>query len=613
MTTNGFQADQLEQLLPEPLAPKEITGLVDAHERFTEPLRTRMEDDWSLAVLDEFDAGEGYQSYTTTEPYAYNNKITSMIATGQIKIRIPVVNKLKPDRQKQDGKERFLSGILAANDERLERMNQPPLLDQLAGFVNIRGWLCGRCMFVKDPETGDTYFDATPYDPLHTSFAVGLTGLKWICLKSKKTLDEIEDEYGVTLKNRHRFNMGPIHLGAQSEEEGIDVYAFTDQTYDYVVVDGAYIKEPTPHGSPRTPGFIKAVSYLPLIQSRNKGRKDNVVHYGESIFGGARDVYPKISLIMSAMLQLVALSRDQAFTYTSRDGNKTLDENPFLEGSQVPLAEGESINIIPLLEMSKDTAEFMGLVSGEIQRLNLPYSVYGQLAFQLSGYAVNLLKQATESPITPRKQAIESVYRQICNLASDQYATRAFDPLSLSGFDKNRDWFDEEFTPDVIIGVGQPVITLVVMTPQDELQRIQMAIALDQAHMLPKRIIWDETLERQDTDQLAKELKEQRSEELLPAATLFTHGSALLEQAIDNGQVVDEEKLALAMIYLKAAAFADMTGTLGPMLGGQGTESNVPGFSPENLSPPEQGAPTPQPNQQQGPISPAGTPRSGGA
>ena len=48
--------------------PEEITSLVDTHYDLTEPMRTRMDNDHKIYRLDEFDAGEGYQSYTSNEP-----------------------------------------------------------------------------------------------------------------------------------------------------------------------------------------------------------------------------------------------------------------------------------------------------------------------------------------------------------------------------------------------------------------------------------------------------------------------------------------------------------------------------------------------------------------
>ena len=50
------------------LKASDIIDKVDVHYDNTEKLRQRMEDDYSLYRLDPYDAGDGYQSYTSNAP-----------------------------------------------------------------------------------------------------------------------------------------------------------------------------------------------------------------------------------------------------------------------------------------------------------------------------------------------------------------------------------------------------------------------------------------------------------------------------------------------------------------------------------------------------------------
>ena len=45
--------------------PEDIVSLVEGHYNATEALRQRMEDDHDLYRLAPYDAGDGYQSYTS--------------------------------------------------------------------------------------------------------------------------------------------------------------------------------------------------------------------------------------------------------------------------------------------------------------------------------------------------------------------------------------------------------------------------------------------------------------------------------------------------------------------------------------------------------------------
>ena len=604
----------MRPLVPIPTAA-EIAGLVTAHEQYAQALHQRMEDDYDLLVLKEFDPGEGYRSYTSNEPMTYFTKITASLASGEIYVEVPAQKSQKEKRDRESSKERFIAGILKSTDERLARLGQPSLLDTLAAFVNLRGWYWGRRLLVKDPETGETYADITPWDPLHVSWGMGPKGLRWVCHHTKESAAWVAAEYpNVSLSAVGGLDgrtEAERYFSSQTEniDQGLDVYDWWDEENNIVVVNNEYAKLPTPHGDLNgAPIFFGSVGPLPLIQSRlfSGANGSNLVHQGESIFAANRGIYDKLNLVYSTMLQLVALSRNQSFWIGSADGTKELANNPSLEGSQFGLATGETFNILPLLEMSKDTGAFLGLIAGEIQRGALPYSTYGQLAFQLSGYAVNLLETATDAPVLPRRQAIQQALTQIANGICDQFATGAYGALELRGYTKNRDWFDEEFTPEMLVGLPAAEVRLVVNTPRDEMQAIQMAKILDEGlwPMADRRHIRSKVLRVQDVDAMDSRVKEQVAERLLPEAALMT----LLIAAEEQG------RLEIAMFYYGQLIKQGIMLPPRPwMQGGEGNGGGGAqgGFSPTTLSAPEQGAQTPTPTPQAGANVPPGSPRPG--
>ena len=112
--------------------PEEISALVDNHYDLTEPLRSRMDDDHKLYRLEEFDAGEGYQSYTSNEPQVYADKLISWMTSSEMVVRIPYGNSDREMRENNDAKERFIIGLLKAADERLTKRLRHTVGQQLA-------------------------------------------------------------------------------------------------------------------------------------------------------------------------------------------------------------------------------------------------------------------------------------------------------------------------------------------------------------------------------------------------------------------------------------------------------------------------------------------------
>ena len=232
---------------------EDIISLVESHYESTQPLRSRMDADHNLYRLAPFDAGDGYQSYTSNEPQTYADKIISWMSGADLVIRIPPAGNPRNNREVNNDKERFIIGALKAANERLMRRLQPCLQDQLAWYTTLRGWYAGRALLVKN-DNEDTHIDITPWDAMHTYWGTDGDGLSWACYKVKKTRHEIESQYNVRLGTE------------RMDEDGIEVYDFYDREDNYVAIPHRLIKKRTAHGGTGVPVFIGPVGSNPLIQ-----------------------------------------------------------------------------------------------------------------------------------------------------------------------------------------------------------------------------------------------------------------------------------------------------------------------------------------------------------
>ena len=375
-------------------------------------------------------------------------------------------------------------------------------------------------------EDGSTYADITPFDPQHTHFGVGADGLEWACYKIKKTKQQIQNEYGVTLEGAVRTTSG----STDAEQEGNWVYDFYDEETNRVIMERQELKAPTRHGASRVPVFMALVGNTPLIQPLGSG--SIIADVGESIYESVRRVYDKYNNIMSIFLHLTALAREQALLITSRDGKKVLPEDPHQTGVQISLAEGEKVEVLRMLEMAKDTNEFMQLLSGELQRGTLPFSAYGQLAFQLSGYAINSLRQGIETVLNTRLEAMRQIYFQVSNLLYDQYRSGFYDPMELSGTPDGRKYFSQTIDPQMLKGSCNYTVELVAQLPQDEMTKwtiAQMAVA-GPVPLAAHTWVRENILDIQDAEDMGSQVKAQMAESVLPEAGIYSLMVAAEEQ-----------------------------------------------------------------------------------
>ena len=611
--------------------PEDIVELVEAHYDATEPLRDRMEEDHALYRLAPYDAGEGYQSYTSNEPQTFADKVMGWISGAEMTVRIPHDGADEELRDKNDQKERFLIGILRAADERLCSMMQPSLRDQLAWYAVIRGWYSGRALLAKR-EDGSTYVDITPWDPLHTYWGIGPDGLEWACYKMIKTKDQIFAQYNVR-----------VDWDARHDAEGSFVYDFYDKEMNTILVHNGDTNNPlykiakkqTRHGAGRVPVFLGPVGANPLIVGMNNTTiTDTVADMGESVFRSNRGLYPRHNMTMSTLLEMTARARRQGLKVRSRDGTKSLDEDPYLEGSEISLAQGEDVEPLGLLEVAKETGAFMNLVSGELQRGSLPHSVYGDLPFQLSGYAINTLRQGVDTVVGKYLRSIEKAYQMAFNIISDQYASGSYKAMEVAGMDRNRTYFSQEITTDVIKGAGTAEVNLIGQLPQDDMTKFSMAqIAREgPTPLLSDRAIRDRILAIQDADQMDDAIKEQLAEKLLPEATLWSMMQAserqgrqdlvdfylgeLMSVLLEKRRVLQERMSAVMPPPMPETGGAPPPGGPpmgGPMPGGPAgpPPGGPPGLPPEVMPNAAMGVPPPIPVPQAGTVVPPGSPRPG--
>ncbi len=526
--------------------PDEIIRTVGRQEEQTLSLRDRMEGDYRLYRLEPFQEVDGYghpvegfRSYTSNAPQVYADKVIQWIARAEFGIRIPQAGRTRAQRAVDALKEKWTWGLMRSVDRRIQQRMEPPMRDLTAFHNVVRGMVAGRWLMMNTA-SGETVVDMTPWDPIHTYWTVGTDGLEWACYKVSKTRGEMRAEYGVDVGE----DLETLRVGAQDGDDAeLDVYDFYDRTYNTVVAgSGVVLKRPTPHGAGRVPVVIVPVGPVPLVQTDSAA--DSVSDYGESVFKSNREIYDKHNLMMSIFLELAARARRPPLGVKSRDGRKTLDEDPYLEGTTISMSEGDDVEAFPLLKTTQDAAELTGRISGEVQRGSIPHSVYGELQFQLSGFAINTLRSGLDSVLRPRLIAEASFYRQGLELLTEQYASGRFSALSGSAGANS----DAAMTPDAIARGGMPEIRLEGKLPEDDTAKYAQARMAREGEvpLLPDRWIYDNILKIRDADNIEQAVSAQVARRGTPESLMLNSMIASADQGDDDYARLYESELRLA-------------------------------------------------------------------
>lgn len=531
-----LEAPATPQRKPKSKTPDEIVKMVDAKRLTLQSLRERMDEDyrkhWLLEPFVELDpdgnaAAEGFRSFTTNEPRVYADKMNAWLSASELIVTMLHRSGTEHQQDEDHHKERWIIGVLASANERLRNMGMLELHDALPWFANVRGWNIGRSLLRKDSE-GRTIVDVTPWDPRNCVWDWGEDGLNWACHVTFKTRGEIKAMFGMDLPQSED-KVGKTN----PSEELLKTYDYYDRDYNCVIVEvgdneHSPVKQSEVHGSPRTPVYCSFVATQPVIEMEETAgdRNESMRYVGESVWDKVRTLYESYNTILSVLTELTARMREQPYIVESADGRRTLDANPWKTASEIPLKQGEKISLLDQIESTKDLQMTAQLVQGELQRGSIPYAAYGELAFQLSGFAITQLKEGIESALMPRLKCMKSSYMQITQLLTDQYETGAFEPVSVSGRDRGRAYFDEEIDPSQLAEACDFDIELVGQVPQDDAAKMNLANLARQPvngrPLLPDKFIRADLLKIPNADVLEDQLGVQVGEQMLPEAGLFS-------------------------------------------------------------------------------------------
>jgi len=605
----------------------EIIKVVNQKEMDTRRLRERQDFDYSMWRLDNYSGPnngslDGYLTYTTNEPRTFARKMVSITSGAQMTIKVPAEANQSDGRSERDNntsKERFILGNFKSNDERLTLADRPPLRDTISWHLAIRGRTFGRAMLVK--RDGKVWADATPWDPRNVMWETNEDGLLWACHKYYRLRSEVEETYNVK-----KF---------ADDSKGNDliiVYDYYDRTHNTLVIPS--IKE-TPifrrrHNMGRVPCWNMASTLQPMVMSIVSEGKfgeqasgaafgpdlgslsaehfgSSMSDYGESIFAENRGQYETHNFMMSILKNMAARSLKPVFGIRSRDGVKMVEGDPYQDGAEIPLAEGEELITYDFLRSAPDLLTYETVVSGAMQRGGLPVIMFGETPAAISGFAMQNLKGGASDKVVPLVQAQEIALKQIGNNWSDHFNTGAFGQgLELNGQDHNRNWFSGEITVEEIRDLPQAEIVLVPELPEDQAGKVQMAAALsapmaDGLPTLSRRDILEDVLERQDPDADIDKVMEQMAIEF-PLVKAHRMADSLFKMGdVEGGQYWQAMWQKLVQEFFQAGGQIENPIAPGEGNNGDGSDggsnpfSGQNGFSPQVLPNQSAGIPNPVP------------------
>ena len=626
-----------------------IVRIVDKMEGARSKLHALMDGDVDLYNQETYkgEIGEdgkdtlaGYKHFTSNDPTTTMDLALHLGSTAKVVIRVQQARAQEEQQEIDNMKELFCLGMRESIDERRASLDMPDLLDSLFAQSLFRGRIAQRVLLVKEvmqaatenePEITRTYVDVTDWDPRNTYHGIGKHGLAWACEKSMKSRRNLMDEYDIDPAEGEQRTT----LSESDYDEDYAVYDWMEETTNTVVVErrtsldsssngventisGSELKKPIRHGMVRTAAVVIRSSLKPTFTSINGAKEDT--NDNGAFFKASRKLFGEQNFTMSIVSEIVKRSITPALNVYSKDGSFSVDADPRVTGMENSLAtdNDEDIKPMELVQLAQEAGTLLGVITAMIQRGTFPASAFGELAFQLSGFAITQLRQGLQAPLTPHIKAVQRAMKQILDLIADSYATGFFDTMTLSGSRQNaaRTYFSQEITPELVSAGGTIEVEIIAQLPKDDAAKVSLVQMLREGPGgVP--LVDDKTaremLDFQDVEQIDRNVWEQLAERGSPMAIAFNSMMAAAKQGNEELAQIWQQELQLEMQkkFLEVMQLA-MLGVPAP----GGTNGN--GASPTSKTTPSSSSQPPEergvqgaPINQAGPLVGAGTPRPG--
>jgi len=457
--------------------PAEIMSMIADKKVELGDLHQRMEDEYGYFELAEYQAKRGYESFTSTAPKNYFDKILDGVNRAAMTIQVKVDESSKEDeRDAANEAELFLLGALEDIDRRNRKRRQKALRRATAFMSCLRGWVAMRAIVYVPEGEEETVFDVVAWDPIHTFWEDGEDGLVWAAHQRKSSKAQIRKKYGYEI-----------------EGKDATITDWWDGVNNLILVDDVFVKEPdedAEHGLDHTPVFIGNVGDMPDIQTKEfsgSGSTNNTLkQQGESVFTTPAGLIEPRNKYISHLMDVAERSRSGSIIHYSKDGKKSIEGNPYRSYTEIKLSIDQKEKIEPLIlpPAPPEIGAVFGSIEHDWQQSTLPYPLaYGGTSAAESGRALAIRIEATRSAYSPRTHLLREVYQWLCEEILGQFANpnREAKEVTLDGknpkMDADQAYFRVTKKPQDIKPDWSIDVIVEPRLPRDEETEINMAIA----------------------------------------------------------------------------------------------------------------------------------------
>jgi hypothetical protein len=432
----------------------------------------------------------------------------SLLSGNEPKFRIPISVQDAEQKAKMNKAERFLTGVLREQNTRQLRLGREQWIRELAWYI-VSGWY-SVFVWIDTDKDDNPVFRWDLYDPV-TVYP------RW----DDSKLVELARIFPMTMLSAYRmieangWNM-PARWASATETDltaSVKVenywYLQGDEVYNCVMVDDELAKDITlEEDFDEIPIIVGSVAGFPS-RAIHESDIDWVTNMHESIITANRGMYEQMNRWASDLMQLVEEAAKPTKIERTRSGQPKIKPEDLGAGAKLTQQIGEELINVANVAMPVDVNTILNLLDQRIQRGGLPHAIYGNLPFELSGFALSQLMSGLKYKLNPYMYALTRVLSDCALRTMKLYRKGGYKKIELVVTGKKGETFMEEFNPkDDMPDTRYVEITMPYAVAVDKNQLIVAGKqAISQPQVMSRETFWENMPELEIDD---KDLEMQR-------------------------------------------------------------------------------------------------------
>ena len=482
-----------------------------------------------------FDTHRMFINITGTELVALALKIQASLVRSRLQISV-----LPPDKYPNPNaytmanqEERMYYYGFDKADENLDNIGEAKLLPSMAWQATVLGRIAVRVLVYVD-DKGEICWDYRPLNPRFLTFSFGAKNLAWSNYETFRSADSIEEEYGIEVDDR--------------DGKGVAVCDYWDKDHNvrFLSKSRQLLGKPWKNLLGEVPVIIEPINMGPRAMDESGV---NVTNWGQSIFDPVKIAFRKLNLMTSIAATHAYKLAANPEVYKYPEGQEpTVEEDTIRAGGLIKMPNTHAIEGLKVPDIPQSLMMIIqGLQTG-IER-----ATYAELHPDRpahSGSALRILGQDKADVLTPRMDALDSVYERICHMIKRQIIAQKLTIPVKTVLNNSYQVYD--IVPELLENDFYVHAELVRQDVYDEVEALQRAQMMMQLRVMSREDIMEQIMQVQDTQTQMAKMDIEDVEVGMPELKLKRAIKIYLERGMLEEAEMVKEQLAMLDIQKKA-------------------------------------------------------------